>query len=36
MFEKKQSSTPTEAQRAYKQLHQLVGKQAINPRQAGA
>ena len=36
MFEKKQSCTPTEAQRAYKQLHQLVGKQAINPRQAGA
>ena len=36
MFEKKQSYTPTEAQRAYEQLDQLVAKKAINPRQAGA
>ncbi len=36
MFEKKQSYTPTEAQRAYEQLDQLVTKKAINPRQAGA
>jgi hypothetical protein len=36
MFEKKQSYTPTEAQQAYKQLDQLIGKRAINPRQAGA
>jgi hypothetical protein len=36
MFEKKQSYTPAEAQRAYEQLDQLVAKKAINPRQAGA
>jgi hypothetical protein len=32
MFEKKQSYTPAEAQRAYEQLDQLVAKKAINPR----
>ena len=36
MFEKKQSYTLTEAQRAYEQLDQLVAKKAITPRQAGA
>jgi hypothetical protein len=36
LFEKKQSYTPTEAQRAYEQLDQLVATKAINPRQAGA
>jgi hypothetical protein len=36
MFEKKQSYTPTEAQRAYEQLDQLVAQKTINPRQAGA
>jgi hypothetical protein len=36
MFEKKRSYTPTEAQRANRQLDELVGKRAINPRQAGA
>lgn len=36
MFEKKQSYTPTEAQRAYEQLDQLVARKTINPRQAGA
>jgi hypothetical protein len=36
MFEKKQSYTPTEAQRAYKQLNQLVAKNSISSRQAGA
>jgi hypothetical protein len=36
MWEKKQSYTPTEAQRAYEQLDQLVAKKSINPRQAGA
>ncbi len=36
MFEKKQSYTPTEAQRAYEQLDQLVAKKAMNARQAGA
>ncbi|QRM36001.1 hypothetical protein [Microvirga sp. VF16] len=36
MFEKKQSYTPTEAQRAYEQLDQLVAKKSINPRQASA
>jgi hypothetical protein len=34
MFEKKESYTPTEAQRAYEQLDQLVAKKSINPRQA--
>jgi hypothetical protein len=36
VFEKKQSYTPVEAQRAYEQLDQLVAKNTINPRQAGA
>jgi hypothetical protein len=36
LFEKKQSYTPTEAQRAYEQLDQLVAKKAMNPRQTGA
>jgi hypothetical protein len=36
VFEKKQSYSPTEAQRAYDQLDQLVAKKAMNPRQAGA
>ncbi|KFG69352.1 hypothetical protein [Microvirga sp. BSC39] len=36
MFEKKQSYTPAEAQRAYEQLAQLVAKKTMNPRQAGA
>jgi hypothetical protein len=36
VFEKKQSYTPTEAQRAYERLDQLVAKKAITPRQAGA
>ena len=36
MFEKKPSYTPTEAQRAYEQLDQLVARKTINPRQAGA
>ncbi len=36
LFEKKQSYTPTEAQRAYAELDQLVGKKTISPRQAGA
>jgi hypothetical protein len=36
MFEKKQSYTPTESQRAYKQLDQLVAKKNINLRQASA
>ena len=36
MFEKKHSYTPTEAQRAYDQLDELVAKKTINPRQAGA
>jgi hypothetical protein len=36
VFEKKQSYTPTEAQRAYEQLDQLVAKKAMNPRQIGA
>jgi hypothetical protein len=36
LFEKKQSYTPTEAQRGYEQLDQLVAEKAINPRQAGA
>jgi hypothetical protein len=36
VFEKKQSYTPTEAQRAYEQLDQLVAKKSINPRQARA
>jgi hypothetical protein len=36
MLEKKQSYTPTEAQRAYEQLDQLVARKTVNPRQAGA
>ena len=36
LFEKKQSYTPAEAQRAYKQLDQLVARRTVNPRQAGA
>jgi hypothetical protein len=36
LFEKKQSYTPTEAQRAYEQLDRLVARKTINPRQAGA
>ena len=36
MFEKKQSYTPAEAQRAYEQLDQLVAQKTVNPRQAGA
>jgi hypothetical protein len=36
MLEKKQSYTPTEVQRAYEQLDQLVTKKSINPRQVGA
>jgi hypothetical protein len=36
MFEKQPSYTPTEAQRAYEQLDQLVAKKVISPRQAGA
>ncbi len=36
MFEKKQSYTPSDAERAYAELDQLVGKKTITPRQAGA
>jgi hypothetical protein len=36
VFEKKQSYTPTEAQRAYEELDALVAKKAISPRQASA
>jgi hypothetical protein len=36
VFEKKQSYTPTEAQRAYEHLDQLVARKTVNPRQAGA
>ena len=36
LFEKKQSYTPTEAQRAYAELDQLVRKKTISLRQAGA
>jgi hypothetical protein len=36
VFEKKDSYTPAEAQRAYNQLDQLVAEKAMNSRQAGA
>jgi hypothetical protein len=36
VFEKKQSYTPAEAQRAYEQLDQLVAQKTVNPRQASA
>jgi hypothetical protein len=36
VFEKKESYTPSEAERAYTQLEQLVAEKPLTPRQAGA
>jgi hypothetical protein len=36
MFQKRESCTPVEAERAYDQLNHLVAENTLTPRQAGA